>query len=150
MDRDMAETTIRKYLKAWETGDLNLFEEVLAPEFSDVMYGNRRTREELLQQAASSPFSGSRLVIEDVMVDGNKVAVRMTGYHTHPKTGMDIVVSGMIMAVVKDGRLVEGWGQHDRLGQLQQMEVIPETEELRIRLREKLEVSAGNEPDAVE
>jgi predicted ester cyclase len=74
-----------------------------------------------------------------VEVDGDKVAVRMTGYHTHLKTGMDIVVTGMIMAVVKDGRLVEGWGQHDRLGQLQQMGVIQETEELRLRLREKLE-----------
>jgi hypothetical protein len=114
------------------------------------MYGQLCTREELLQQAANSPFSESRIEVEDVLIDGDRVAVRVTGYHTLAATEKETIVTGMIIAVIKDGQLMEGWGQHDRLGQLQQLGVIPEGEELRRLVQEKLAGPGGSGSDRPE
>lgn len=44
----------------------------------------------------------------------------------------------MIMLRIVDGKIVEGWGEHDRLGQLQQMGVLPAGPALRSWIRERL------------
>ena len=51
------EAVIRTYLRAWETGSTALFDEVLAPDFVDSMFGKSRTRGMLLQQATSGDVS---------------------------------------------------------------------------------------------
>lgn len=119
MSREQSEAIIRQYLRAWETGDRILFEEILAPDFVDYMYGQPRTRQALLEQAAEFPCLDPRITIEDVMCDGSKISARVTSELTHPKTGKRAAVTGMIMLVIKDDKIVEGWGEHDRLGHLQ-------------------------------
>ena len=138
MSREQSEAIIRKYLRAWETGDHVLFEEVLAPDFVDYMYGQLRSRRTLLEQAADTTYIDRRITIEDVMWDGNRVSARVTSELTHAETGKRAAVTGMIMLVIKDGKIVEGWGQHDRLGHLQQLNVIPVGEEFRGWVRERL------------
>lgn len=141
MSRGQYEAIIRQYLRGWETGDRSLFEQVLAPDFVDYMYGHPRTREALLEQAEATTFTDRQITIEDVMCDGDSVAVRVTSRLTHAETGKQTTVTGMIMVRIKDGKMVEGWGEHDRLGQLQQLGAIPRGEEYRGWVREKLSLA---------
>jgi ketosteroid isomerase-like protein len=138
--REDCEAIIRKYLRAWNTADLALFEEVLAPDFVDYMYGELRTRDALLKQAASQDASTTdrNTTIEDVLCDGDKIAVRVTSRLTHRETGQPMIVTGMVIARIENGKVVEGWGEHDRLGQLQQLGLIPGGEALRPWIRERL------------
>jgi ketosteroid isomerase-like protein len=129
---------VRRYLDGWESGDPAIFEEVLAPDFFDVMYGRRRERAELLQQAAGTEFEDRVITIEEAVISGDVVVVRTTGRHTHVATGRRVTVSGMIWVRIRDGRITTGWGEHDRLGQLQQLGVVPTGAEAQQWLAERL------------
>jgi ketosteroid isomerase-like protein len=131
------ETIVRRYVAAWQSEDPAVFEELLAPEFADVMYGQRRTREQLLADAADTSFI-RRTAVEDVLVDDDKVAARMHSHLTHRETGREASITGMIILRVVNGMIVEGWGEHDRLGQLQQMGVVPAGQALRPWIRARL------------
>lgn len=134
------EAVIRTYLRAWETGSPALFDEVLAPDFVDFMFGRSRTRAMLVQQATSGDVAAERreITIDDVVSSADTIVVRTTTRVTHAGTGARLVTPGMIWARIRDGMIVEGWGEYDRLGQLQQLGVIPDDPELRAWATERL------------
>ena len=134
------EAVMRRYLQAWETGDRGLFEEVLAPGFVDYMYGKPRSRDMLLEQATSGDVAAQdrKLTIDELVSQGDTVIVRMRSSFTYALTGQRIEITGMIWARIVNGLMVEGWGEHDRLGQLQQVGVVPEDAELRDWVRAQL------------
>ena len=73
-------------------------------------------------------FSDFHLEIEDLVVDGDLVWLRMTGTGTndgsfmgHPPTGKRMRTPVFDLLRVRDGRLVEHWGVPDRLGALFQL-----------------------------
>jgi hypothetical protein len=136
--RAEAERILRTYLDGWETGDAALFERVLSPHFVDYMYGQLRTREALLQQATAPRLLRNRAAIDDLILDGDLAVVRTTNHFTHPESGRTATMTGMIIARIADGMMVEGWGVHDRLGLFQQLEVLPKGEELSALLRKQL------------
>jgi steroid delta-isomerase-like uncharacterized protein len=70
--------------------------------------------------------------IDDVLADGDRVAVRLTAQGTQqgefngiPPTGKRATWGEMHIGRIKDGAIVEHWGQIDNLGMLQQLGVIP-------------------------
>lgn len=70
--------------------------------------------------------------VDDVIVDGDKVAVRFSGTGTHqgdlfgiPPTGKAIKSTGINIFRIKDGKIVEHWNNADDLGLMQQLGVIP-------------------------
>ena len=70
--------------------------------------------------------------IDDVLADGDKVAVRLTARGTQqgefmgiPATGKQATWGEMHIGRMQDGKIVEHWGQIDNLGMLQQLGVIP-------------------------
>jgi len=133
-----AERVLRTYLDGWETGDVTIFERVLAPGFVDYMYGELRTREALLQQAAAPRLLRNRITIDDLLLDGELVVVRTTNHFEHPESGRTATMTGMIIVRIVDGWIVEGWGVHDRLGLYQRMGAIPAGAELTALLRAAL------------
>ena len=140
MSRQDNEAVIQTYLKAWETGSTALFNEVLAPDFVDYMFGKSRTRDMLLRQATSGDVAAERreITIEGSLSLADTIVVRTTTRVTHAATGTRLVTPGMIWARIRDGMIVEGWGEYDRLGQLQQLGVIPEDAELGAWAKERL------------
>jgi predicted ester cyclase len=73
-------------------------------------------------------FSDFHLEIEDLVVDGDLVWLRMTGSGTNDGSFMGHAPTGKRMRTpvfdvlrVKDGRIVEHWGVPDRLGALFQL-----------------------------
>jgi steroid delta-isomerase-like uncharacterized protein len=75
-------------------------------------------------------FSDARVTINDVIADGDKVAVRFTLHGTHtgelmgiPPTGRQVAVTGIDINRVIDGQILERWANFDTLGMLQQLGV---------------------------
>jgi ketosteroid isomerase-like protein len=133
---------VRRYLDGWETGDAATFEEVLSADFFDDTSGRRRDRAALIAEAANTDFVDRSVTIEEAIVSGDTVVLRTTGRHTHAASGRRVTVSGMIWVRIADGRIVTGWGEHDRLGQLQQLDVIPSGAAALAWMRERLPVAA--------
>ena len=73
-----------------------------------------------------------RIRIEDTVVQGEMVVVRIVAEGTHsddglgiPHTGKPVRVAGIIMVRVTNGQLVEAWNSWDQLGLLQQIGQAP-------------------------
>lgn len=69
--------------------------------------------------------------IEDMIAEGDKVVVRVTGRGTHTgelmgfaATGRELVMTGIAIYRLADGKIVERWAEHDLLGLMSQLGVI--------------------------
>lgn len=77
-------------------------------------------------------FPGYQLAADDMVAEGDKVAVRVTVTGTHkgelagiPPTGKTVSASGMLIYRIAGGKIVEHWMVFDDLGVMQQLGVIP-------------------------
>jgi predicted ester cyclase len=77
-------------------------------------------------------FSNVHAEVEDIIVEGNKVAVRSTmrGVHTGEFMGIKptkkpVTLEYMDIVRYKGDKVVEHWGQSDNLKLLQQLGVVP-------------------------
>ena len=77
-------------------------------------------------------FPDGYMSIDDIIVEGNTVAIRNTWHGTHKAdfygilpTGKWVEVTSVGLDRVEAGKVVEGWGELDMLGMLQQMGAIP-------------------------
>lgn len=80
----------------------------------------------------TTAFPDLRTTIDDVIAEGDRVAVRwaITGTHNGelmgiPPTGKRINCSGITIQRIAGGKIVEGWTIFDTLGMLQQLGVAP-------------------------
>jgi ketosteroid isomerase-like protein len=74
-------------------------------------------------------FPDAVFTAEDVLADGDRVAVRyrIDGTHTGdffgmPPTGRKISIGGISIYRVRDGRLAEAWVQYDQAGLVRQVQ----------------------------
>ena len=74
----------------------------------------------------------SRFTIEDVIAEGDKVVIRVTEHGSHegelqgiPATGRQVTATGVGVARIQAGRIVEAWAAYDALGLMQQLGAIP-------------------------
>jgi len=88
----------------------------------------------LLHLAAFPDF---RVTTENIVAEGDKVAVRWTVTGTHegtlmgvPPTGRPVKFSGMTIYRFADGKIVENWWAYDALGMMQQITAPVEPEPL--------------------
>jgi steroid delta-isomerase-like uncharacterized protein len=77
----------------------------------------------------------SQFTIEDVIAEGDKVAVRWTNSGTHvgnfagiPATGKTFTIAGVDIHRMRDGKMAEHWHVVDQLTMLQQLGIIPAPE----------------------
>ncbi len=83
--------------------------------------------------AILAAFPDSRFTIEDVVADGDRVAVRHSLHGTHraefqgvPATGKPVVVNAIVILRYANGKAAELWLNADFLGLMQQLGVIPQ------------------------
>ena len=106
----------------------------LAPDFRDneMPPGTPPGPESALQLRAMlhAAFPDLRIKIEDILAEGDRVAVRATWTGTHrgllpimpfPATNRAFTFSGMVFWRIRDGKIVERWATIDRLGLQQQL-----------------------------
>jgi steroid delta-isomerase-like uncharacterized protein len=82
--------------------------------------------------ALLTAFPDSKFLIDDVIADGDKVAVRHRLQGTHqaelqgiPATGRQVEVAGIVIFRVENGRIAEAWLNADIMGMMQQLGVVP-------------------------
>lgn len=133
----------RRFIEeAWDKGNLAIIDEVVAEDFvyHDPPPGIPSTREGFRRIVAMSrvAFPDLRIVLEDVIAEEDRVAVRYTMRGTHqgelmgmPPTGKQVAVPGIVVLRVRDGKLTERWENADNLGLMQQLGVVPSTEQSR-------------------
>jgi steroid delta-isomerase-like uncharacterized protein len=70
--------------------------------------------------------------IEDLIVEGDLVGIRNTWHGTHkgdfygiPATGQRVEVTSIGIDRVREGKVVEGWGELDMVGMMQQLKALP-------------------------
>ena len=127
----------RFFEQIWNKHNLALVDELFSADYvdhDDFPPGIPPTRDGF-KQFASMYFSGfpdGRIDIEEQVAEGDTVVSRWTGRATHTgefmgiaPTGKQVVVGGININRVADGKLVENWGQFDRLLMLQQLGVVP-------------------------
>ncbi len=79
------------------------------------------------------------MTIEDLTAEGDRVVLRWTARGTNtgemmgmPATDKPATVTGMFLNRFAGGKMVEGWGNFDALGMLQQLGVIPTPDQARV------------------
>jgi steroid delta-isomerase-like uncharacterized protein len=85
-----------------------------------------------LLQAFWAAFPDWRETVDDVVAEGDRVVVRVTGRGTHngpfqglPPTGRRVTATGMGIARIVDERIAETWAEYDALGLMQQLGAVP-------------------------
>ena len=82
--------------------------------------------------ACRAAFHGLHVTIEDMMADGDKVTCRFTARGVHngefmgvPPTGKKIVMTGIEIFRLRDGKITELWGEANLMGLMQQLGILP-------------------------
>jgi predicted ester cyclase len=132
---------IRKFIKAYNDRNLDVFDELVADDYFDNLF-QQRGREPFreLFTMAFKGFPDWHEAIEDIIAEGDKVWVRIkaTGTHTNewdlfgvsvPPTGNKITMNMVFIWRLENGKLVEGWEVDDNLEILKQMGVVEYTQE---------------------
>lgn len=77
-------------------------------------------------------FHDLNVTVEDTIADGDMVTARFTARGVHkgdfmglPPTGKPIVMTGIEIFRVKNGRIAELWGEANLMGLMQQLGILP-------------------------
>ena len=84
----------------------------------------------------STAFSDTHFMVEDMIVEGDKVVVRLSMSATQhgaflglPPTGKHVTFTGIDIICIAGGKLVERWAQTDMQGLWQQLGVVASPEQ---------------------
>jgi steroid delta-isomerase-like uncharacterized protein len=130
----------RVFDELYNQGDLDVADEIYAPEYiwhnvsgPDVL-GNQGMKEHVA--VVRHAFPNINITAEDMIAEENKVVTRWTIVATHkgefggiPPTGVQVKFTGILISRIADGKIAEDWENSDVLGLMQQLGVIPNTEQ---------------------
>jgi len=123
---------VRRYQEAYNTGNFDALDEVVA---ADVLTPNMIANmprglagAKLVHQKTLTGMPDYHTAIEDIIAEDDKVVarVRITGTHTGdfygiPPTGKHIDLSGIYIVRIADGKIVEHWGEENGAEVLRQL-----------------------------
>ena len=132
MSRKENKELVRREVEFYNTGNWAIFDEIYAPNyFGHPPAGFHSGNLEQFRQAseaAFAAFSDVRLVIDDLLVDGDKAIKRWTVTCKHtgelmgvPPTGKEVVFTGINIFRIHCGRIAEVWSEVDALRRNQQL-----------------------------
>jgi steroid delta-isomerase-like uncharacterized protein len=135
-DPDANKAIIGRLAELWNTGNLAIADEIFGADFvnHDPNHPEVTNLESYkgLVAAIRTAFPDFHVTTEDLIAEGDKVAVRWIITATHqgelagiPATDIEATWTGMTIWRFADGKLVEGWWTNDMLGLLIQLGVIP-------------------------
>jgi steroid delta-isomerase-like uncharacterized protein len=126
----------RVYEELFNGGNLDVAEEVVAPDFLNheappgMDRGPKGTRG--LANMLRTAFPDLHFEIEELIAEGDTVAGRLTMSGTHkgplmgmPPTGRSMRQAHMHFVRFRDGKAIEHWGVRDDLSMMQQLGAMP-------------------------
>jgi predicted ester cyclase len=126
---------VLKFYQAFDNRNIEQALDLLAPNFIAHMAGipESLNNEDFKQFGMMfySAFTDSQHQFDEVIVAGNKVVTCGTFIAKHtgefqnlPPTGKQIKISIMHIDIVKNGKIIEHWGQGDAQGLMQQLGIL--------------------------
>ncbi|MDQ3928978.1 MAG: ester cyclase [Chloroflexota bacterium] len=124
----------RRFVEAINNKDMSMFDEIIAEDYiqHNPQVAQGREGVKLFFAYFFSAFPDLHLTADDIVAQDDRVATRWTMRATHrgeffgvPATGRRVVVTGMDLWRIADGKAAEHWDSIDNLGMLQQLGVIP-------------------------
>jgi steroid delta-isomerase-like uncharacterized protein len=136
MSAEENKALVHRVYEAFATGDLDVIDELFADDYIDrhLLPGAPPGPEGVKFQVTTlrSGFPDAEFIAEDLVAEGDTVAVRQTFRGTHsaeflgiPPTGRRVSMEGIGIIRFRDGKAVELTAVEDMLGFLQQLGAIP-------------------------
>jgi predicted ester cyclase len=135
-NKEIARRTYAAFEEGFRTGNFDALDEVTDANLVDhnpdpgQAPGLEGVKRAFASRAAA--FSNARIIVEDLIAEGDKVVARVTTHATHrgeifgvPPTGREVTAGLIDILRISGGKVVERWGQFDNLGLLQQIGAIP-------------------------
>jgi len=109
----------RTLVDLYAAGDVASLDRVIPPEYVGHTAAGDRDREGFLQSILYFHnlfiYSTDSFIVEDQLVDGEKVVTRMTAHVRSRETGEPITMLGINIARIIDGKIVEEWNTWEQL-----------------------------------
>ena len=129
------ESCRRVIQEAWSQGQLDVVDEVIAPEYvyHEPALGDITGPEGLKQAILTyrTAYPDLTFTIDDIIAEGDLVSVRWTCAGTQkgelmgiPATGLETTATGINVVRFADDKAVEEWGSWDVMGLMQQLGVV--------------------------
>ena len=126
---------VRRYQEIYNSNTLDSLEEVVSENLLTprIMPGIPSGIEgaKVAHQMMLTGFPDYQTVIDDLIAEGDKVVARITMSGTHagnfmgiPATGKRVEFTGMYIARIADGKIVEHWGEEDGVSLLTQIGIL--------------------------
>lgn len=138
-EQQLLEAKNKEFIKSytedfWNTQNIDAFDKYYAANFMVHFANGDQNREQAkgLYQAYFAAFPDLHITTDDLVAEGDKVTKVWTANCTHrgefmgiPATNNQLVVKGIEVFRIIDGKIVELWASMDNLGMMQQLGVIP-------------------------
>ena len=133
MSTEENRSLVRRYVdEVWNAGNLELLDEMFSPDYKRYL---TPTMPPLTHQVQKQRLAGLRaafpdihLTIEDLIAEGDRVALRVTLRGTHQgtfqgvsPTGKQVTVFAIDLVRIENGKFYEHWGGPDLLTALLQL-----------------------------
>jgi steroid delta-isomerase-like uncharacterized protein len=140
MSAEENKAIVSRFWGVWEEGNIDLVDELLAPDYINHTPASpdQPTGPEGVKGVVAifrSAIPDLRVIVEDMIAEGDKVVVRYTLEGTHegelfgvPPTGQRLSIKSIAVERVSDGKIREHWRVTDSLDMMQQLGVIPAPE----------------------
>jgi steroid delta-isomerase-like uncharacterized protein len=135
MSIDDNKALVRRFIEqVFERGDMAAVDELVAEDFVPHTYPGTTDREGLKRamERVSTGITDAKFTIEDVIAEGDRVAVRLTSGATQdgefmgmPPSGKRYEIEEIHIFRLRDGRITEHWHQFDQLGMMRQLGAMP-------------------------
>jgi steroid delta-isomerase-like uncharacterized protein len=123
---------VQRYQEIYNSNDLDSLGEVVAEDLltPKIMPGIPTGIEgaKAAHRIMLTGFPDYQTIIDDLVAEGDKVAARITMSGTNtgsfmgmPATGKYVLFTGMYIARIANGKIVEHWGEEDGVSLLQQL-----------------------------
>lgn len=125
--------TRRWFEEVWNKRNRDAIHELAHPEAQTYGLGEGRGPAGIEQfipfwERFNQAFPDLKMVVDDVIAEGDKTAVRIHADATHTGEGLGIAatgrpvhMTGLIMIRWKDGQIIEAWNEFDAWGMMQQL-----------------------------
>jgi steroid delta-isomerase-like uncharacterized protein len=136
MSAEESKAVMRRFWEVWEQGDIDRLDELLAPDYVNhtLAAPDLPPCPEGVKEIVSMFRSGMpdlRVVIEDMIAEGDRVATRYALEGTHggdlfgvAPTGRHLSIRSMTVERLSGGKIVEHWRVTDELDMMRQLGAI--------------------------
>ena len=141
MSAEESKAVMRRFWEVWEQGDIDRLDELLAPDYVNhtLAAPNLPSGPEGVKEVVSmfhSAMPDLRVVVEDMIAEGDKVATRYALEGTHKgelfgatPTGRQLSIKSMTVERVPEGKIIEHWRVTDELDMMRQLGAIGQPED---------------------